>query len=64
MGKIEMRFVKMTIWIVIMGTIEVVRRLAIITNRRLTQKIISRKIYTLMLWRIHIKPLTLPVSVS
>nr|DAN45005.1 MAG TPA: hypothetical protein [Ackermannviridae sp.] len=43
MGKIEMRFVKMTIWIVIMGTIEVVRRLAIITNRRLTQKIISRK---------------------
>jgi len=25
MGKIEMRFVKMTIWIVIMGTIEVVR---------------------------------------
>ena len=43
MGKIEMRFVKMIIWIVIMGTIEVVRRLAIITNRRLTQKIISRK---------------------
>lgn len=41
--KIEMRFVKMTIWIVIIGTIGVVRRLAIITNRRLTQKIISRK---------------------